>query len=1321
MPDGSVPSYGKMHSHSYSNADTGMENAMNAKRTAAFRINHYNSSSPIHTTDIPGRPRLSGKHSYASSYVMHSNIPMGKQNVDDQEQISSSAPFHGRAPAQSTYRNSMSTNKSSGLMYHDKSKKEISSIDIVHDPQATALICAGKAHLGYYKFSPQDRSLKCQYDLLHSSFQNSRISATSFLPKRSRQIKLSTIADVKTGFHNYKNYVAVCTNSTTVSLFDINRANQTDSALVSSLAEHTRSVNSFDFNMMQTNLLISGGQDGCVKIWDIRTNNPTKIVNTCDVRINTTFGSIRDIKWMPGYNFSGNDRNYTDLRSHGGYKFASIHDSGALLKFDMRQPNQPEKRINAHTGPGLCLNWHPHQDYIASGGRDGKCCLWYFGDRMEQSATNLQANSAYQHQFQSHFSGNSNTNAAVSFPETTINIGSPITKLKFRPTYDKNIHNSLIAISSMGEEAQVSIYSLARRYIPKHILQTKAPSLGLVWWNNNVIFNIDKDDTINGWDIREEPTVLDNLTKAVTTWRDIDGDGFTFIDQSVGGYDAVDDPTRAPFDSHKDRISLSAHSKTSSNLSTGILGKMTMSHSNMAGYGMERPQITKTGPSMSSRSLAGSPMLNLSSNGSAESLSTHEEDGSEYHPPSIITLDLPFILNGMRVSQLQKYNNRSGIPNGAMLKDLPVDVFKYLVRELQFSLNLDVEETSFKPSKQQDSIIEDDQEEKNLMKKFGFSENSTWAALVNKDQNKKEEVSEVDASTDSSNSKSNRTRSSSTKITAKAHKIDDAADITNRANIGENWDTTKKDKGIKEGERSKLYEALHKPHPSPKDKVKILVQLMKAASHNADTYSNIEDLQNFKVWILIRDSLIWDLNRCSKNDSDDVPLEMRHAGEVPVQHDLNTYDVENPRKISTASEFSNKGLTSDVESMMIGERPQALRALSVESRYSDMKQPRELESNVSSPALNPTHAAMKGGSPISKTTKPMTEQGQDITGESAIEEDDHLDEGDVSNIDKQSPYSSSEGATHSIPILRNTKKRLSFIDTFMTGSYAGGDYTGDEFSNRAGKVPPNQGSPRSKLSSLQSFATTNNSNHTPFFKKIISQASSPRIFEGNSIDNYFGSIGGNSIRHTFSATDSDAGTTPYAKKKSAPWGTKKLIRQVYKHAVEAGNVLLSITILLLFQNVYDIAPEEVVKNSLFEFLSMLHRFEAFETASFLLKHCSWEDILGSESGQSSIQIYCDRCHGLIMNEPSKERFTKEKHNMEANGENDPMRKFGYWYCDSCKKPTTLCVYCEKPMKGLTMGLLSCGHEGHFACLREWFITENADTCPGGCNIKLNFT
>ena len=1374
-----------------------------------------------------------------------------------------------------------SQDTSQGLHYVSKVGGELASIDKVNDPNSNTLVCAGKSQLYTYRFDPDGRTIKLSNSISQTNSLNSKVqssalsSSSSFLPKRSRQTKFSTIADVKCGFQGYTHYAAICTNSTSISIFNINDSSSSPSGgpsenpIVCNFDEHKRSVNSFDFNMVQPQLLISGGQDGCAKVWDLRSSHTD---GRCEVSINTAYDSIRDIKWMPGYNFAGSTVGQGGGRAHGGYKFASVHDSGVLLKFDLRQPQQIEGKINAHTGPCLCLNWHPNDDYIATGGRDGKCCLWYIGDKQQQQQQQQSQPQGFEsyspgNYHQNHTfgepSGSSGNTQLTSFPETTINIGFPITKLKYAPAFSNDPTNSLLGISAMGDKAQVMVYSFARRYIPKYYLGTSTSSVGFVWWDENTLFNIDKSNHMYGWDITEEPTVLDNLPKIVSTWRDIDGNGFLFVDQKIGTYDSTN-----PYNNKASMVDYTIGQGTSnSNGSVYANGNILNTSGNGGGGGgssnnsnvnassfptsqhtkrssthfnlpTERPSFSRalttfnskallSSSTSSSKSHSSSPSVNslplhfgaptdglatevsqeVSSAASSTTLtnmtigngnnSSYNCSGgvssTQFYSPTVMTLDLPHIFNHMRLSQISPSNPVETVK----LQESPVELFKHLAKELEFSIEREKEETADgmatlggNPDIVRSKDESNEQTYKDLMKRIGLSENGTWANLINK------------TATNTSASAHEKTGGEKLLLNLSPNKVgttdteelllssensdysgpfDDVDDLFKnknkykrevrregsvnpygRSDGNSNSGDDETDYGNDEQSLSNAYgqdvrgksglsEALGTHTLNIQKRIETLLNLVSVANHNAGVYMKVNDKLNCKIWILIRDSILWDLKNM------DAFVNANYDGEN--LDDILGYDSKflasscrdkSERRKSFQSTSTDFSVPEEIDRLLAVNQSREDRKPS--NAFSEVVEEEEEDTNANDNA-NENDARERGGQEPRTENKSGTveektgvPEDKDTTG--SINGDnnanntnnDHNDENTNGNSDpvvNKKLNSEVLDRRNSDPgdLLANQRhpKRASFIDTILSADYPQ-DSTRDDGLGIFGS--PGRASTRylRKFSmsppSLKSFHSL-----TPTsFEDLLSLSNSQ--FKGPG-------------KETAGSSGPNRSEEPVEDLTGAPWDAGSMLRQIFKQAAETGNILLAISILLLFQDVYHITSIEVVKNSLSEFINLLHRYELFELAAALLKYCKYDDIIGLGEGQSSIQLYCPSCGELVVNERSKERYTLElqqlqrqrkattasrgsdkfKSNNGANADTECDRadtptsprltRFGYWYCDLCRRPNTLCVLCERPITKLSMGILKCGHQGHFECFKEWFLKEGMDTCPAGCQDTLN--
>ena len=94
-------------------------------------------------------------------------------------------------------------------------------------------------------------------------------------------------------------------------------------------------MNSICWRPYDESNLLSGSQDGTVKLWDIRA--PRAATNfSCN-------GEVRSVKFSPHY------KNI----------FAAGMDSGDVQIWDIRKPDKFSRFFSGHNGLVLNLDWHP--------------------------------------------------------------------------------------------------------------------------------------------------------------------------------------------------------------------------------------------------------------------------------------------------------------------------------------------------------------------------------------------------------------------------------------------------------------------------------------------------------------------------------------------------------------------------------------------------------------------------------------------------------------------------------------------------------------------------------------------------------------------------------------------------------------------------------------------------------------------------------------------------------------------------------------------------------------------------------------------------
>ena len=269
--------------------------------------------------------------------------------------------------------------------------------------------------------------------------------------------------------------ITACGNGR-ITLYDLNRVGE--GLEVARIQEHVRQVHQLAINPFKCNWLLSASQDGTVKLYDIRT--PLQGRNGPTFRASQTFkcnaDAVRDVKWSP-----------TD-----GFEFACSTDSGAILKWDIRKPPNPNLKITAHQGSCFSISWHPDGECLVSGGIDQQCKVWELSKKAESRQK----------------------------PRYSFATPAPISSVSWRPpcwsatAQGNRAAQVTIAYSdiktSKTQSSMVHIWDLARPTMPfKEIEQwSRAPS-GLLWNTRDLLWSVDEDGHFTQTDVAFIPKYID--------------------------------------------------------------------------------------------------------------------------------------------------------------------------------------------------------------------------------------------------------------------------------------------------------------------------------------------------------------------------------------------------------------------------------------------------------------------------------------------------------------------------------------------------------------------------------------------------------------------------------------------------------------------------------------------------------------------------------------------------------------------------------------------------------------------------------------------
>jgi len=257
--------------------------------------------------------------------------------------------------------------------------------------------------------------------------------------------------DVKWSHGRFDTTIATAAANGRIVLYDLNRAG----VELARLHEHTRQVHKICYNPHQGALLLSGSQDGTIRMWDIRDLAGDRSVMTCR-SLNKFSGNnegIRDVRWSP-----------TD-----GVEFAAGTDNGVIQRWDFRKEHAPLIKINAHDKTCHSIDWHPSGKYLASAGADKNVKVWDFKstDRRMKPMWQLRA------------------------PQAVLNA-------RWRPLGgsqggddSSNQQCTFLATSYDQHDPRIHIWDFRRPHVPhREIDRYEMPATGILWCSEDLLWSV---------------------------------------------------------------------------------------------------------------------------------------------------------------------------------------------------------------------------------------------------------------------------------------------------------------------------------------------------------------------------------------------------------------------------------------------------------------------------------------------------------------------------------------------------------------------------------------------------------------------------------------------------------------------------------------------------------------------------------------------------------------------------------------------------------------------------------------------------------------
>lgn len=1058
------------------------------------------------------------------------------------------------------------------------------------------------------------------------------------------------------------------------------------SKLAYRLDDHKRVINSLDFVEMEQ-LLFSGSQDGSVRLWDLRLYSQKPVIK---LLASQHSDPVRSCQYSPF------------LKVRGKLNVLSVHDSGSLCKFDLRYPPSsstqsalPERKWTFHTGPALSLHIHPESEYVLTGGRDRKICLWNYSDSL----------------------------ASAKSPELIMNTYGPVMKVRWNNTPNAenppplpghtndeidgrsmSLYNYDFACLYLNDDPTVTVYNLARRYVPKEIIttNTRKPVQNFIWakgvngerrlWtiskaNNFVSYDLDSPNDPTSNVLRTQ----ENLPVVASAWSE----GYAnmaFVNQSTEDYDQYQLEQGSP--SVEDGGLLAEEFRMDEERSHAPKSSTNYSESINVFSRSFLPSL-----STAHQGIGVSPKEKSHSNRQSSVFSTGLKSPSpvSFHRPSVTEFNA--VMSPLRPS-LKNTPSQSTIDSNA-LSTIHVQPLTHGILSCKKSWN------AITPS-----VID-------ISVPIPLADDSTFVSLA-------------------SNYLVNIPDGFSLSFVCNVNA--QVADSVGRVRDSQTWNLLS---AVLEQE----IPIIKAPIPGLTLPTGILNPEEDLSNANDDMKSLCSDLDNFVASYNSNSTLTTNYGGGPKS----VPSTTSMTKALLSSSKQSSHLGDLVPSLRKQSKVSSVGSQSQIRSELLG--------LSITN---DEKTPLHLKTSEKSPKLFIGEVA--GG----EVDVPSDVPKGDEKDSAIEEEPEPSEEVPISAVRKHKSQSDINSAVPETPqtLTNPFAAEPKFVSPDFMGedlspqSRARRPYMHRGFSfttpsnfqkipvlanlasdrsshapNQVGVSPGSLGNPmsfdgqqvqrRRLLNQNRMYHyLTNHSNSSvgslpvpyvdgfnpprddkPAVIETIAPVALDRVDESSikSKDPV-----ASELTKAINQVNLDSQNAEIRK----PWHSLNLLSKALDFAIDEGDLVTAATFIMLFADFYS---DEFYKSVLSEnqsleclgaYVDALRRKELYNISVQIVKEAP-ESLKYRLSlyacKETDMKFYCCWCQKLLINEQSKIKFG-------ATSEN-----YGYWYCDECSRKQLNCVYCNEPCKGLTVVVdLVCGHRGHFGCLKEWFIEDKNTACPGGC-------
>ncbi|GAA5823041.1 hypothetical protein JCM3770_005710 [Rhodotorula araucariae] len=348
-------------------------------------------------------------------------------------------------------------------------------------------------------------------------------------------------SDVRWGYGATSNKLATSFTNGAVVLWDL--ARESGSRLEQLKYEHDRAVNRVVFGGQTGNWLMSGGQDGLMKLWDIREARPANMVLKAS-------SPVRHLSFSPS--------------AAQPFTLVAACASGTLIRYDVRyiskQTGGATDRVAGHIGACLAMDWRDgfscernvtdapgSSSETAGGGREGG---WVVTGGVDRTIKIWDFSLA----------------TLSTKPVRTLFASQPVSAVAWHPTRATELVSCPMqslglggtgesSASSLGDDPpttpitagdssgaafvkveqpsrtrfvdgnawknEIEVWDVRRPYFPKVAIKTEEPTAALLWNDEETVWSASKTSpTFSQHDVGADSySLLDSIDRPASTWN----------------------------------------------------------------------------------------------------------------------------------------------------------------------------------------------------------------------------------------------------------------------------------------------------------------------------------------------------------------------------------------------------------------------------------------------------------------------------------------------------------------------------------------------------------------------------------------------------------------------------------------------------------------------------------------------------------------------------------------------------------------------------------------------------------------------------------